>query len=240
MNSGAWIRSIFAYSGAIFIGAICFVPCFVIALMPARYRYDSRLFYWLSDLFFKSVVNFTCLPIDVQGRNNIPRNQSVIFAGNHQSALDIPVMGSLCNGMPQIWLVMSHYLKAPFLGFFVRRMNVPVYQDSIARSAYALQEVIKLTKNYKRDIVIFPEGRRIKDRRISSFMKGFAVIARVTGKPVVPVFMPNNGKIHPPGDFLIYYYTLKVVIGKPFYYEKSDTDESFSERVHQWFIEQSE
>lgn len=239
MKLDVLIRSIFTYSGIIFVGVICFLPCFFIALLPMRYRYNSRIYYWFSDVFFKSIITFSCLPVEIKGKQNLPGNTPVIFAGNHQSAFDIPVLGSLGNGYPQIWLVLSDYLYAPLLGFFVRRMNIPVYQESIAKSAAALKEAILYIKNQQRDLVIFPEGRRIREGTISNFMRGFATIARSTRRPIVPVYMPNNGKIYPPHSFLIYYYPLKIIIGEPFHYQENDTEELFSKRVHQWFVDQS-
>lgn len=181
---------------------------------------------------------FSFLPVKVIGKENIPAGP-VVFVANHQSALDIPVMGSLCNGVPHVWLVMAYYINTPVLGFFIKRMFVSVDQENPTKAARSLIQVLRFVKEKNRHFIIFPEGGRYIDGKIHDFFQGFAIIAKKTERPVVPVYMPNNGKIYPPGSFLIHNYTLKIVIGRPFEYEQDDTDETFTEKVRSWFLQQN-
>jgi 1-acyl-sn-glycerol-3-phosphate acyltransferase len=235
----AFFRSILSYTLIFIVCIIVIVPCGFSALLPEPYRYN-RFYFLFCNLFYKSVIYFSFLPINIVGKENLTKYSSAIFAGNHQSALDIPVMGYLVGSRPHVWLVLSYYAKTLVLGFFVRRMNILVNREKSSQASRSLVKAIKFLKKYTNmSLIIFPEGRRIKDKTISSFMKGFATAAKSTGRPIVPIYMPNNGKIYPVNAFLIRYYPLEVVIGKPIYYKESDTDESFSMQVHNWFVNES-
>ena len=183
-------------------------------------------------------------PVKITGRKNLP-TEPAIFAANHQSAFDIPVVGSLCNGYPHVWLVLAYYVDTPILGFFIKRMFVPIERDEPVKAAGSLRKVIKFIQNQKRHLIIFPEGTRVTNHKIGKFYEGFALVAKRTGRPVIPVFMPNNADIYPPDSFYIYSYpyiqnaTVEVIIGKPFYIKDDETGAEFVERVHTWFVNQN-
>jgi 1-acyl-sn-glycerol-3-phosphate acyltransferase len=175
----------------------------------------------------------------MQGEENLPRD-AAIFVGNHQSALDIPVMGSLCNGFPHVWLVLAYYVDTPVLGFFIRRMFIPVDRAHAGKAARSLLQVYRFIKDHQRHLIIFPEGARFIDGEIHPFYEGFAVLAKKTGRPVIPVLMPNNRVIYPPASFYIYPGAIKIIIGEPFYYKPDETDEQFTARVRDWFVRTNE
>lgn len=192
-------------------------------------------FFGLLDLFFKSIMLATFQPVISIGVEHLPK-KAAIFVGNHQSALDIPVMGSLCNGYPHVWLVLAYYVDTPLLGFFIRRMFIPVDRAHAGKAARSLLQVYRFIKDHERHLIIFPEGGRFIDGEIHPFFEGFAVLAKKTGRPVIPVLMPNNRRIYPPGSLYIYPGAIKIIIGEPFSYHEGETDEHFTARVRDWFV----
>lgn len=233
------LRTLASYT---IIGIITFVfipPCFVIACLPARWRLDNRLFFRLLDIYFKCTFLATFRPVTMIGRENLPKVPS-IFVGNHQSSLDIPVMGSLCNGFPHVWLVLAYYVDAPVLGFFVRRMFIPVDRAHAGKAARSLLQVYRFIKDHPRHLIIFPEGGRFIDGEIHPFFEGFAMLAKKTGRPVIPAFMPHNRIIYPPGSFYIYPGSIKIIVGEAFFYREDETDEQFTARVRDWFLKMNE
>ena len=232
-----FFRTLLSYTLFLIVVPFFIVPCFLIACLPERYRYDNRLFFFLLYWFYRSVIFFTFNPLYIEGEKNIQGVTPAIFVANHQSSFDVPVMGMLSRGASHVWLVLEYYVNTPVLGFFIRRMFVPVDRASQVKAARSLIKLIELLQEHKRNLIIFPEGGRYTDGTVHPFFKGFAVIAKKTGFPVIPVYLPYNGKIYPPYSFLIYRYPIKVIIGRPFIYEEEDTDESFKEKVYSWFID---
>ena len=88
-------------------------------------------------------------------------------------------------------------------------------------------------------MIIFPEGGRYSDGKVHDFLWGFAIIARKTGRPVVPVLIVDTYKVYPMGSFFVNYSPIKVIIGKPFVMLEQESDEAFIKRVHAWFLQQS-
>lgn len=234
---GTFIRTIAGYCLIFLIGPFFVIPCIVIAFLPEKYRRDNRLFFLLADKFYKLIIYACFVPQRWIGLTNIPSGP-VIFAANHQSSLDIPVVGALSKGYPHVWLVLEYYINTPIIGIFIRRMFVSVDRQNCTKAARSLIRVIQLVNKKNRNLIIFPEGGRFLDGKVHPFFEGFAIIARKTGRPVIPVYMPNNRIIYPPTGFLVHYAPLIVVVGKPFVYDTHDTDELFTQRVRQWFLDQ--
>ncbi len=210
-------------------------PLMLCITLPERYRYNRLLFILLS-LCYKALCYSLFLPIKIKGKKNLLKEQPMIIAANHQSALDIPLLGLIIGSHPHIWLVLAHYTHTPILGFLIRQIFISVQKDSPQSAAKSVIKLLKLAQKTAGHIIIFPEGGRFIDGSIHPFFAGFALLAKKTGRPVVPVFMPNNGKALYPESLLLKYTCLTIIIGKPFTFELNDTDESFSERVYNWFV----
>ncbi len=177
-------------------------------------------------------------PVHIHGKEHLP-HEPAIFAANHESAFDIPVVGSLCNGYPHVWFVLAYYINTPILGFLIKRMFVPVERDVPAKAGVSLRRLMRFMKNGKRHLIIFPEGTRNNDHKIHQFYEGFAMVARTTGMPVIPVYMPTTGTIYPVDSFYIYSAPIDIVIGEPFSIKDDETEAEFTKRVRDWFVQQN-
>lgn len=240
MKTFIFIRTLISYFLFLLATPFVMVPALIIAALPTRYRFYTRLFFILEYWLYKVALHFTFNSLCICGKENIPRDTGVIFVANHQSAMDIPVVGLICGPQPHIWLALEYYVNTPILGFFIKRMFVPVNRESKTKAAQSLIQILRLLKEKRQHLIIFPEGARFTDGKIHEFFKGFAVIAKKTGLPVVPIYMPNNGKIYPPYSFLIHKYPIIAHIGKPFYFSDSDTEETFTQQVQEWFVKEVE
>jgi 1-acyl-sn-glycerol-3-phosphate acyltransferase len=237
-NISVFARTFVSY---VFGGCITLVlgPCIVLMfLLPDRYRYDNRLLFWLLDTFYKGILAATFMPIAVQGEEHIPTAPAIIIA-NHQSALDIPLVASTLQGFSHTWYVLSYYLRYPILGWMIRRMGIALDRDNTAKVAQDFIRGIRLVEGKQRHIIVFPEGGRFNDGSVHRFFSGFAIIARLLQRPVVPIMLKGSGKVYPPKSFLIHEWPLEIVIGQPFIYGVEETDSQFVERVHAWFTSQN-
>lgn len=212
------------------------IPVVVLMLLPESKRFDSKPLFFFLDLFYRVTIRFLLVPITIKGSKNIPKSPAIIVA-NHQSILDIPLVGMLLKGYPQMWFSLTSYAQIPVLGFFLRRLGVPLDTTNAGSSASGLLRAIRLVNEYERHTIIFPEGGRYIDGEIHEFLKGFALIAKITRRPVVPFFLINPGKVLPPRSFCLHRVPLGVIVGEPFFYTDSDTEESFVAKVRAWFLE---
>ncbi|MGC2310230.1 MAG: lysophospholipid acyltransferase family protein [Candidatus Babeliaceae bacterium] len=229
-----------SYFLVFFILLFFLLPAFIlVALLPAKKCPDNRLLFWFLDMAYRGIITVGFLPVKIHGEK-IP-NTPTIFVANHQSSLDIPLIGLLMHGYPHIWYVLESYARKPILNLFVKKnLGVSLSCESPTQAARGLIEGIRLIENKNRHIIIFPEGGRFTDGTVHEFFQGFAVIAKKTQRPVVPLYMPNNGKIYPPHRFLVHRFPFYVIIGPSYWYQSDDTDETFTQRIYKWFKEQEQ
>ena len=233
------IHTLVSYLLLIVVFSIALVPAICLFLMPKHWRYTSRFFagflYWCYWLILKC----TLVPIKVRGIHNIPTNP-VIIAVNHQSILDVPLVGVLVKSAPHIWLAWSELFERPFHYFMLSRIALPLDVASPLKAMRSLSNALSIVCDNKMHAIIFPEGSRFTDGFVHDFFAGFVMLAKKTGRPVVPVRIFNVNKVYPPRSFFAYWHPITVVVGEPMYLKDDESDETFKNRVHQWFIEQTE
>jgi 1-acyl-sn-glycerol-3-phosphate acyltransferase len=233
-----FMRSLFAYSVVGCALFISFFPCFIIACLPIRWRYDNPVYFLFINFFYRISIWSLFLPIIIEGKRFIT-SQPAIYVANHQSSLDIPLLGSLVNGHPHVWYFWVKFAKIPFFGFILRRMNIIVDPRGLRRLVRSIDKGLEIIKETKSNIMIFPEGGRFLDGKVHKFFHGFGILAQKTKRPVVPVVIYNVNKVYPPGAFLMEPHPIHMVIGKPFYIRPEETEADFVQRVHTWFVEKT-
>lgn len=240
MKIGLVIRNLFARFLLIIITLIFLVPIIIFICIPERYRYKYPILFYPIHWFYVAILKGSMLPITYKGLENIPKDVPVIFAANHQSTLDIPLVGVLSKGVPHVWLAKAELMDSIFIRWIVPLISVLVDVSSPRNSMLSFRKILNVVNNHYRNLMIFPEGTRHSDGKIHEFFGGFVILAKKLGRPVVPVCIVGIHKAYPPETFWVHMYPITVIVGKPFIYEEHDTDESFKKRIHDWFIEQME
>jgi 1-acyl-sn-glycerol-3-phosphate acyltransferase len=178
------------------------------------------------------------LSIDYIGRENIP-NQPCIFAANHQSSFDIPLLGLLAGTSPHVWLARHDVLQDFwFLGFIIKRLTVLVDVSTPRQGMISLLRISNMVQKNGDHIMIFPEGGRFTTGDVKKFYGGFVVLARRLNRPIIPVYIKGVHTVYPPNTWWARWGRIKVIIGKPFILQKNETDNDFKQRIHQWFVDQ--
>jgi len=240
MNIKALLHTIAVRILLLFIIGIGMIPIGIMMILPARMRYTNRLLFWMLNTLYWGILKVSLIPIAFKGRENIPTDQPVIFASNHQSSIDIPLVGVLAHGKPHIWLARSELLKSLMLRFVLPRLAVVVDVNTQEKATSSLRSLMRIAQKSNADIMIFPEGERHPDDAVHEFYGGFVILAKLLKRPVVPVYIDGANRVYPPNTFLVNYYPVEVVVGKPFVLQENETDEQFKQRVYQWFLDQSE
>ncbi|MEM6279758.1 MAG: 1-acyl-sn-glycerol-3-phosphate acyltransferase [Verrucomicrobiota bacterium] len=142
----------------------------------------------LARLFFR----ITMLPV-VQllyrvrrtGVGFVPREGGVLLLSNHVSYIDAFVI-YLTSPRPVRFVILEAYMKVKPIAWFLKLFGaIPIRKthakEAINRTVAALEEG---------DVVcLFPEGGLTRLGVIYEFKKGFELIVRKSGCPVVPVYM---------------------------------------------------
>jgi 1-acyl-sn-glycerol-3-phosphate acyltransferase len=228
------------FSRAVIACALIVGLPFIILMMvlPARVRYQSRVLFWGITIFYDIVIKAALVPISYKGEANIP-DEPVVFAENHQSAVDIPLVGILPRGKPHVWLARQELMRWKLLRWVLPRLAVVVDTTSKEKAMRSMINLLRLVEQIPVDIMIFPEGGRYSDGAIHPFYGGFVTIAKLLNRPVVPVYIAGAHKVYPANTFWTRSYPICVTVGAPFMRSDQESDEAFKDRVHAWFVAQA-
>ena len=134
--------------------------------------------------------------VTVIGTENIPTDGPAILAPNHRANIDPPYL-SLITSRPITYMAKEELFKVPLFGGFIRRLGAfPVRRGAADRAALR-QAIAHLKEGHL--VIIFPEGTRSEDGRLKEAEKGFALIARQTDVPIIPIAIDGTEKILPKG-----------------------------------------
>lgn len=228
------------YSRFLLLLAIIVGFPFIILMMvlPESMRYKNRFLFWGIHLFYTIVIKATWVPITFEGLETIP-HEPVIFIANHQSSLDIPIVGYLVHNKPHIWIARLELMRWKLLRWVLPRVSVIVDTASSSKAMRSMIHLMRLVEDKDIDIMIFPEGARFTDNKVHPFFGGFVTLARMLQRKVVPVYIAGVNKVYPPNTFWVHYYPIKVTVGVPVELQKDESDAAFKERVYQWFVAQA-
>lgn len=138
----------------------------------------------------------------------------LIFASNHESALDIWVLLALLPRAVR-FLAKAELFRLPIFGAYMRLGgHVPVDRTNHGRAVESLRQAAALVRGGT-SLIVFPEGTRSTDGRVHPFKKGPFVLAAEAGVPVVPVAISGAGRVTPSKVIAIHPGTIRVAVGEP-------------------------
>ena len=235
---GSLIRSVMSRFLLILFILVSLPFLILFLLIPRNYLLKSKFFFWCEHLFHRFVFKTAWVPITFKGTENMI-SEPAIYVGNHQSSADIPLAGYLMNKHPHVWMSWAELKKSPLLRFVLPKVSILVDMSTSTSGMRSIRQAISLLQQLPVHVIIFPEGGRFNDGTVHKFYKGFSLIAKKTGRPVVPFYIEGVSKVYPPGSFIVRYHPITVTVGQPMRIQEQETDQEFTDRVHQWFVAQS-
>ena len=168
----------------------------------------------MSGISATATVQALCSPVKVTGLDKIDTTRPHVYAVNHASALDIPVLYANLSFQFRI-LFKSELLAYPIIGWHLRRSGqVCINQQEPARSVAQIRSALKSLKAGT-PLVIFPEGGRTPDGDIKPFMAGAFFLAIKAHVDVIPVALVGTYELLPMNTYHIKSQPLEMRVGAP-------------------------
>ena len=153
-------------------------------------------------------------PVKVTGLDQIDTTRPHVYAVNHASALDIPVLYVYLPFQFRI-AFKKELLAYPIVGWHLKRSGqICVDQQNPAGSIGSIRSALKSLKAGM-PLVIFPEGGRTPDGQIKPFLAGAFFLAIKAQVDIVPVALLGTFELLPMNTYHIKCRPLEMRIGAP-------------------------
>ena len=130
-------------------------------------------------LFFRIIFN-----LHYEGRDNIPRGETVIYASNHRSNADPPLLGGGAVGK-HAFMAKEELFQKKLFAWLIRTLGA--FPVSRGKGDMTVIETAIDRLHNGRSLMIFPEGTRSKDGKVGRGHSGAALIAAKADRRIVPV-----------------------------------------------------
>jgi 1-acyl-sn-glycerol-3-phosphate acyltransferase len=146
------------------------------------------------------ILKTTGVRISVSGLERLDPSRSYVFAANHQSIYDIPIVFS---ALPyQLRIVAKDSLgRIPFLGWHLQRTG-HLLVDRSRPGAGVVKKMARLVGEHH-SLIVFPEGTRSVDGTVARFKGGPFVLALEAGAPIVPISISGSRHVMKKGRLMV-------------------------------------
>jgi 1-acyl-sn-glycerol-3-phosphate acyltransferase len=161
----------------------------------------------------KTLLLISLSPVTLIGLENLDAKRTAVYASNHLSYYDTPVLFGKLPFQFRI-LAKQQLWKVPFVGWYLNRSGqVPVDAKSGRSAVAGLLRGVK-TLQSGLSLVIFPEGGRAEHGRMTPFQSGAAFMAIKAQVPLVPLALVGTYEMLPIHAYHLTPRLLKIVIGE--------------------------
>ena len=138
--------------------------------------------------------------VKIFGRDKVKKGEAYLITPNHQSLTDIAILAAM--GIDLKWVAKKELTYIPFLGWVMAMAKDVLLDRKDPKSQFKMMRSCENFLKNDISIAIFPEGTRSKNGELGRFRDGAALLARKTGKKIIPVCMIGNDRSMPEKGFI--------------------------------------
>lgn len=176
----------------------------------------------------KCVAFISGVRLTVIGEENVPKDEPVLYIGNHRSFFDVVVTYARCPGLTG-YIAKDGVNKVPIFRIWMKRLHcIFLKRDDMKEGLKVILKAIEYVKSGI-SICIFPEGTRNKDKdnptSLLPFKEGSFKIASKTGCKIVPMALIGTADILENHFPWIHSTDIKLIYGEPIDVSALDKDQ---------------
>ena len=205
------LRSYFIFDPLIWLYTVVFgllsIPCSLFGGRERVLHGFARAWSWM---IMKTIFS----PVRVTGLEKIDASVPHVYAVNHASALDIPILYVYLPFQFRI-AFKKELLSYPIIGWHLKRSGqVCIDQQKPSASIGSIRSALKSLKGGI-PLVIFPEGGRSSDGQIKPLMPGALFLAIKAQVDIVPIALIGTFELLPMDTYHIKPRPLEMCVGEP-------------------------
>ncbi len=186
----------------------------IISIPFGLFDRNGRILHRFARFWSQLIMKTICSPVKVTGLEKIDTSKPHVYAVNHASALDIPMLYVYLPFQFRI-VFKKELLSYPVIGWHLKRSGqICIDQQKPAASIGSIRAALKSLKAGM-PLVIFPEGGRTPDGEIKPFLAGAFFLAIKARVDIVPVALVGTYELLPMNTYHIKCRPLEMRIGEP-------------------------
>ena len=201
---------------------LCFVPLvylytFVmgtLSLLCSLFDRGGRVQHWFARTWSRVILKTLGIHVHMQGIEGIDPSQPAVYAANHLSALDIPVLYAT---LPVQFRIMAkkELFRYPFLGWHLKRSGQISIDPGDARASLRSLNRASESLRHGTPLMVFPEGGRSASGQLQDFMGGAFYVGIRAQAPIVPITIVGTYELVPMNSFHVRPGEVSLIVGDP-------------------------
>jgi 1-acyl-sn-glycerol-3-phosphate acyltransferase len=174
-----------------------------ISLLCGLWDKSGRQQHFIARLWARTLLAISFSPVRIIGREKLHEHETAVYASNHLSYMDTPVL--FANLPFQFRILAKQSLwKTPFIGWYLNRSGqVPVDTNSPRSLIASLNRGVGTLKQGL-PLVLFPEGGRAATGKLQAMMSGCAYMAIKAQVPLIPLTLIGTYELLPIHVYALY------------------------------------
>jgi 1-acyl-sn-glycerol-3-phosphate acyltransferase len=185
-----------------------------ISLLCGLWDKSGRQQHFIAQLWARTVLLISFSPVKIIGREKLHEHETAVYASNHLSYMDTPILFAHLPFQFRI-LAKQSLWKTPFIGWYLNRSGqVPVDTKSPRSLIASLNRGVGTLKQGL-PLVLFPEGGRAANGQLQTMMSGCAYMAIKAQVPLIPLTLVGTYELLPIHVYALNPRPLLIVVGDP-------------------------
>ena len=190
--------------------AVCGSAALAVSLVDKK----GRVQHWIARIWARGCVGISLSSLKVEGAENLEKCPVAVYAPNHTSYMDIPVLFAALPFQFRI-LARKQLWQWPFIGWYLQRSGqMPIAIANPHATLSSLGGAVKALRGGM-PLVVFPEGGRTSTGALKPFLSGAAYLAIRAQVPLVPIALKGVYDLLPIHSHHFYPGKLTVQVGEP-------------------------
>jgi 1-acyl-sn-glycerol-3-phosphate acyltransferase len=183
-----FIKALVLALGLIFFGFLAFIASIFALILTPMF---PRLRFWLNPVFLVPFGIFARKIIGIKfivlNRDKVKNIRPAVFIGNHQTGLDLALLGSVCP-YGSVIVGKKQIQNIPIFGWYFKIAgNLLIDRSKTIEAKRQLEKIREILISKNINLAVFPEGTRSQQETLLPFKKGAFHMAVATGLPLVPL-----------------------------------------------------
>ncbi len=185
-----------------------------IALIASLFAKTGRTQHRIARVWARACLRISGAQLTVRGAENLTKYPVAVYAANHTSYMDTPVIFASLPFQFRI-LAKKELWSMPFIGWYLNRSGqIPIDAANPRATLSSLSGGVKALRSGM-PLFVFPEGSRTPDGELQNFLAGAAFLAIRAQVPVVPVALSGVYDLLPMHTRHFFPCAMTMTIGEP-------------------------